>query len=113
MGTRPADQTRPTTSFETEPALAVLSTEHDTRADQVAAGIALERVLLTATREGLKASFLNQPLEFDDLRRAVQHTTGKPGHAHMVIRFGHSTTKATTPRRPVSTFSSTGAEESP
>jgi hypothetical protein len=112
MGTRPADQTRPRTSFETEPALAVLSTEHDTAAHQVAAGIALERVLLTATREGLKASFLNQPLEFDDLRQAVQHTTGKPGYAHMVIRFGHSTTTATTPRRPVSAFIRTGSEES-
>jgi hypothetical protein len=112
MGTRPADQTRPSTRLETEPALAVLSTSGDTRADQVAAGIALERVLLTATRDGLKASFLNQPLEFDDLRRAVQQTTGKPGFSQMVIRFGHSTVSATTPRRPVSAVAHTRTKES-
>ncbi|GAA1615579.1 nitroreductase [Kribbella sancticallisti] len=104
MGTSPTDQTRSRAVFEADPVLAVLSTNADTRADQVAAGLALQRMLLTATREGLKASFLNQPLEYDDLRRAVQRSTGKPGHAHMVIRFGHSTVTATTPRRPVSAF---------
>ncbi|TCN31207.1 hypothetical protein EV644_12982 [Kribbella orskensis] len=89
----------------------MLSTGGDTRADQVAAGIALERVLLTATRDDLKASFLNQPLEFDDLRRTVQQTTGKPGFAQMVIRFGHSTVTATTPRRPVEAVVHTRTEE--
>ena len=102
LGTRPTDQTRSRATFEAEPALAILSTEADTKADQLAAGLALQHVLLSATREGLKASFLNQPLEFDDLRRAVQRTTGKAGFAHMVIRFGHSVAAGTTPRRPVS-----------
>ena len=64
---------------------------------------ALERVLLTATRDGVTASFLNQPLEFDDLRRAVQRATGKPGFAHMVIRFGRGHATATA-RRPVAEF---------
>jgi hypothetical protein len=112
MGTKPADQTRARAVFEAEPALAVLSTESDGAADQLAAGLALERILLTATRAGLKASFLNQPLEFDDLRRVVQRSTGKPGYAHMVIRFGHSTVHGSTPRRPVSAFVHTGTEES-
>ena len=104
LGTRPADQTRARTVFEAEPALAVLSTEADGEADQLAAGLALERILLTATLVGLKASFLNQLLEFDDLRRVVQRSTGKAGFAHMVIRFGHSTVMGVTPRRPVSSF---------
>ena len=52
---------------------------HDEPADQVAAGAALERVLLTATREGVSASFLNQPLEFEDLRRKVQRLTAAAG----------------------------------
>jgi hypothetical protein len=112
LGTRPADRTRARTFFEAEPALAVLSTEADSAADQLAAGLALERVLLTATRAGLKASFLNQPLEFDDLRRAVQRSTGKSGYPHMVIRFGHSTMQGTTPRRAVSSFVHAAAEES-
>lgn len=104
LGATPGDRMRPRATFETEPTLAVLSTEGDTTADQLVGGLALERVLLTATRDGLTASFLNQPLEYDDLRRAVQRTTGKPGFAHMVIRFGHSSVTATTPRRPVSDF---------
>ena len=112
LGTRPADRTRARTFFEAEPALAVLSTEADREADQLAAGLALERVLLTATRAGLKASFLNQPLEFDDLRRAVQRSTGKAGYTHMVIRFGHSSVQGSTPRRAVASFVHAAAEES-
>jgi len=112
LGTRPADRTRPTATFETQPALAVLSTDADTKADQLAAGLALQHTLLVATREGLKAAFLNQPLEYDDLRRTVQHLAGKPGFAQMVIRFGHSTVLGTTPRRPVASFVHAGAEAS-
>ncbi|MEU4605424.1 hypothetical protein AB0F43_20775 [Kribbella sp. NPDC023972] len=104
MGTRPADRTRTQAAFEKHPNLAVLSTTHDEPADQVAAGIALERVLLTATRHGVAASFLNQPLEYDDLRETVQRTTGKAGFADMVIRFGHARPTAATPRRPVEDF---------
>ena len=104
LGTQPADRMRAESTFETHPDLAVLSTEHDQPADQVAAGMALERVLLTATREGVTASFLNQPLEFDDLRRKVQRLTQRPGHADMIIRFGHSRPGTGTARRPVADF---------
>lgn len=104
MATRPLDRMRAETTFEEHPDLAILSTERDEPADQVAAGLALERVLLTATREGFTASFLNQPLEFDDLRRAVQRLTQRPGHAHMIIRFAHSRPGNGTGRRPVSEF---------
>ncbi len=104
FATAPLDRTRTQTAFEQHPAIAVLSTGGDTPVDQLTAGLALERVLLTATRENVAASFLNQPLEYDDLRRAVQRTTGKPGFAHMVIRFGHGRAAATTPRRPVTDF---------
>jgi len=70
----------------------------------VAAGAALERVLLAATRDGVSASFLNQPLEYEDLRRKVQRLTGRPGHAQMIIRFGHSRSHTGTDRRPVADF---------
>jgi hypothetical protein len=114
LGTAPKDRTRPRSTFEEDPALAVLSTEGDDPADQLAAGIALERILLVATREGVVASFLNQLLEFDDLRRAVQRRTGRPGFAQMVIRFGHGPRSAGTPRRPVPEFvrTSSSGEES-
>jgi hypothetical protein len=104
LGTRPADRARRRAEFEKHPAIAVLSTSGDEPADQVTAGLALERVLLTATRHGVAASFLNQPLEYDDLRRAVQRITGRSGFADMVIRFGHAHPAATTARRPVGDF---------
>ncbi|MFI5696385.1 Acg family FMN-binding oxidoreductase [Kribbella sp. NPDC051586] len=104
MGTRPADRIRGQTRFEDHPDIAVLSTDFDEPADQVAAGAALERVLLTATRAGVSASFLNQPLEYDDLRRSVQRLTQCPGHAHMIIRFGRSRHQSGTARRPVADF---------
>lgn len=104
LGTRPTDRQRAERSFEQQPDLAILSTDFDEPADQVTAGAALERVLLTAVRAGVSASFLNQPLEYDDLRRSVQRLTGRPGHAHMIIRFGHSRPHTGTGRRPVADF---------
>lgn len=101
LGTAPRDRTRPRAAFEENPVLAVLSTESDEPADQVNAGIALERVLLTATGRGIAASFLNQPLEYDDLRGRIQRLTGKPGFADMVIRFGTSSSPVATGRRPL------------
>lgn len=104
MGTKPLDRMRKESVFEAHPDLAVLSTNYDEPADQVAAGAALERVLLTGTRAGVSASFLNQPLEFDDLRAKVQQLTQRPGYADMIIRFGHSHPETGTARRPVADF---------
>ncbi|MFI7065255.1 Acg family FMN-binding oxidoreductase [Kribbella sp. NPDC050124] len=108
LATAPLDRSRPSAAFEQHPSIAVLSTAGDEPADHVAAGLALERVLLVATRRGATASFLNQPLEHDDLRRAVQRTiqgtTRKSGFAHMVIRFGRGRAAATTGRRPTQDF---------
>jgi hypothetical protein len=84
--------------------------EADGPVDQLVAGIALERVLLTATREGVRASFLNQALEYDDTRTAVQQLTGKPGFAQMVIRFSNSPATVPTPRRPVAEVVRSGRE---
>ena len=107
LATRPADRARDQGTFEANPDLAILSTDFDEPADQVTAGAALERVLLTATREGVSASFLNQPLEFEDLRRKVQRLTQRPGHAHMIIRFSRSHPGVGTARRPVADFRTT------
>lgn len=104
MGTKPLDRMRKESAFEAHPELAVLSTDYDEPADQVAAGAALERVLLTAARAGVSASFLNQLLEFDDLRAKVQRLTQRPGYADMIIRFGHSHPGTGTARRPVADF---------
>ena len=101
LSATPRERRREAMAFEDHPLLAVLSTTGDTPADQLTAGMALQRVLLTANRRGVSASFLNQPLEYDDLRRRVQTLTGQPGHPHMVIRFVPHVHRDPVPRRSV------------
>lgn len=102
LAATPRDRERPAAGFEHNPVLVVLSTESDTAQDHLAAGMALQRMLLTATRRGLSASYLNQALEYDDLRRSVQYVAGRRGYAHMLIRFVPYVPHQSLPRRPVS-----------
>jgi hypothetical protein len=87
--------------FETTPTLAVLSTVHDQRTDWLRAGQALERVLLEATLSGVSASFLNQPLEHDELRWLVRSPLSGVGRTHMLMRLGYGESVPATPRRPI------------
>ena len=74
--------------YETQPAIAVLSTPgEDTRA-WVTAGLALERVLLVATSYDLVASFLDQVLERVKPRFQVRDLIGDHSWPQMVIRIG-------------------------
>ena len=57
-----------TPRFERRPQLMVLSTDGDRPLDWLRAGQALQHALLTATRYGVSASFLTQPLELHDAR---------------------------------------------
>jgi len=57
-----------TPRFERRPQLMVLSTDGDKPLDWLRAGQALQHALLTATRHGVSASFLTQPLELHDAR---------------------------------------------
>ncbi|MEV0804032.1 hypothetical protein AB0I34_40510 [Kribbella sp. NPDC050281] len=70
--------------------LAVLSTDRDERSDQVAAGIALERILLTSIRHDVAATHLPQPIRRPELRRCAQELTGTSGFAQTLIRFGRA-----------------------
>ncbi len=88
-------------AFERAPTLAVLSTKTDKPLDWIRAGQALQRVLLEATTAGVSASFMNQPLEQDDLRWQVRNPLTGIGHAHMVLRLGYGAPVPATPRRPV------------
>jgi nitroreductase len=88
--------------FERTPTVAVLSTMHDQRADWVRAGQALQRVLLEATRAGLAASFMNQPLEQAGLRGQVRSPVSGIGHSQMIMRIGYGDPVPSTPRRPLS-----------
>ena len=97
----PAGAPRDHAAFEIAPTLAVLSTTSDTPVDWVRAGQALERVLLEATAAGVSASFMNQPLEQDDIRWLVRNPLTGIGHAHMILRLGYGRLVPATPRRPV------------
>jgi hypothetical protein len=114
LGPRPADpwtpfrdlavspDVRETARFESTPTIAVLSTVSNTRVDWVRAGQALQRGLLVLTHAGLSASFMNQPLEHDDLRRLLRSAETGFGHTQMILRIGYGVPVPRTPRRPLS-----------
>jgi nitroreductase len=70
------------------PLLAVITTGSDSTIDWLAAGRALERVLLTAARYGLQAGFLNQPCQVAELRQQLQALILDVGHPQVVLRLG-------------------------
>jgi hypothetical protein len=84
------------------PLLAVLVTEGDGPRDWLAAGQALEHLLLVAADVGLAAGYLNQPCQVADLRDRLRASLEIDGHPQLVVRVGHPPTPLTpSPRRPV------------
>ncbi len=86
---------------EHSPILAIIGTETDTPRDWVHAGLALEHVLLLCTSTGLTSSFLNQPIEVDELRPRLAKLLGRHDHPQILLRLGFGPDVAPTPRRPV------------
>jgi len=88
-------------AFEQQPLLAVLGASGDHPADEVMAGMALQRVLLTATDLGLASSIFTQPIDIpatrDRLRAVCRHRY--PPYA--VLRIGYGVAPARTRRRAV------------
>jgi hypothetical protein len=85
------------------PVLAVIATEGDGPRDWLAAGQALQRLLLTGTRLGLQASYLNQPVQVASLRHRLQQVAKCAGYPQLLLRAGiplHPVPAA--PRRPLS-----------
>ncbi|MCM2577414.1 Acg family FMN-binding oxidoreductase [Streptomyces meridianus] len=93
---------RPAADFETSPHLVLLSTERDGPPDWMAAGQAMERVLLLATLDGLSTSFATQAVEWPDLRWMLREPVTGTGHVQVVLRLGYGPPGTPTPRRPVS-----------
>ncbi|MEI8255170.1 MAG: hypothetical protein WCJ30_05800 [Deltaproteobacteria bacterium] len=81
------------------PVLAVIGTAGDAPSDWLAAGQALERILLRATIEGAAASFLNQPIELADLRPRVAEVAELTGFPQLILRIGYGPPDRGTPRR--------------
>lgn len=77
-------------AYEREPLLAVLGATGDLSADDVVAGMALQRVLLTATDLGLAASMFTQPIDVAPTRDRLRVACGRPYPPHAVLRFGYA-----------------------
>ena len=93
---------RPAAEFETAGLLAVLLTTGDEPNDWLRAGMALERVLLTATVRGLSAGILSHATEAIDLRQVVRDPSSRWRHPQIVLRFGYGAGEMPpTPRRPL------------
>ncbi len=82
-------------------ALVVLSTPGDGAAEWLAAGEALQRVLLRAAANGLFASYFAQPIESPDLRRRLREVLAEPGAPQVMIRLGYGLEPRPVPRRQV------------
>jgi len=85
--------------LEGSPLLFCIGTRADDPAAWIAAGQALERVLLTAARHGLTASYLNQPVEVDSLREALRKEAGLDAQPQLLLRIGRGPQAAHSPRR--------------
>ncbi|MFF0146598.1 nitroreductase family protein [Amycolatopsis sulphurea] len=94
----PAVPPRP---FEQDPLLAAVLTDDRGTAADVRAGLALQRVLLAATADGLATSFVSQPFETAATRGLLLELFGGLGHVHTLLRLGYAYSVRTTRRRPV------------
>jgi hypothetical protein len=92
---------RPAAEFETSALLAVLLTTGDHPIDWLRGGMALERVLLTATARGISVGVLSHATEVAELRPMVRDPSSRWRNPQLVLRFGHGEPMPPTPRRPL------------
>jgi nitroreductase family protein len=89
----------PGRDFEPEPLIAILGSTGDTATDQINAGQALQRVLLTATDAGLANSMISQPIEVTGAREQLSRSLGRrTGTPQMALRIGYGQPGSPTPR---------------
>ena len=80
-------------------------TAQDDRASLIRAGEALEFLLLTVVAVGLQYSFLNQPVEVEEMRDRIRALAGAKQPAQLLIRIGSAPTVARAmPRRQMARF---------
>ena len=80
------------------------------KAAEVQVGQALQRVLLTATADGLAVSFLSQIVEMPDTRERLRHLIRSTRPPQAVLRIGRGWPVGSTPRRPVAELLATNDE---
>jgi hypothetical protein len=96
FGDRPRPEGR---DYEADPLVAVLGTAGDLAVDQLRAGYALQRVLLTLTDLGLCCSVFSQPIEVPSAREQLRISLGRYGTPQMVLRIGYGEPGAHSARR--------------
>jgi hypothetical protein len=90
------------TLLEGSPLLLAIATERDDREAWLAAGQALERILLCAVDRGLSASYLNQPIEVESLRARLRAVLGVDATPQLLLRIGYGPRPVErSPRRPL------------
>jgi nitroreductase len=87
--------------YEYEPLIAVLTSHLSGPPADVQVGQALQRVLLTATAEGLGVSFLSQVVEVAETREALRRLIRATHPPQAVLRIGRGWPVCATPRRQV------------
>lgn len=83
------------------PVLAVIESKNNRPIDWLHTGMALEKLLLKASSEGIAASYLNQPIEVPELKVKLKELLGLKGYPHLIIRMGYGKEVKPTPRRDV------------
>ena len=84
---------------EHSPVLAVLGTDKEDWASWLAAGQALQHLLLKARSENVWASFLCQPVEIVELRAPLADLAGHEGSPQVLLRLGYGPDVPPAPRR--------------
>lgn len=84
------------------PVLAVLGSNSDEPTDWLTTGLAIGRLLLRAQSHNIWSSFLNQPIEVQELRSEVRAAVDKEeGFPQVLLRMGYGKEVRPTPRRSV------------
>lgn len=81
--------------------VALLSTRDDRRAGWIFAGQALQRLLLQATAQGVRAAFHTQPLELSGTRERIRAEFTNGAYPQMLLRLGCADRTVSSPRRAV------------
>ncbi|WP_353651328.1 nitroreductase [Nakamurella sp. A5-74] len=98
---RSVDGDDPPDGANEQPLIAVLTTVTDTPGGQVAAGLALERTLLSATALGLSMSTLPELVEFAPARDRIRCMLGTGDFPQALVRLGFDGPVRPSGRRPV------------
>lgn len=93
-----------------DPLIVVLCSYFNTRAADMQAGQALQRMLLTATSAGLTASFLPHVVEVRQTRDGLRRMIGGSLEPQAVLRVGYGSLAPPTPRRAPDDLVATGEE---